>query len=98
MRNASAQAILGMILAVAAGAASGNGQAAAGAMSGSQQIAERGFLSFSRTIEASADAAGMSFLDRAGVSTRGMMEFFQKLAGQEMLPYDQQSAYVRTHP
>jgi predicted Zn-dependent protease len=98
MRNASAQAILGMILAVAAGAASGNGQAAAGALSGSQQIAERGFLSFSRTIEASADAAGMSFLDRASVSTRGMMEFFQKLAGQEMLPYDQQSAYVRTHP
>jgi predicted Zn-dependent protease len=98
MRNASAEAILGMILAVAAGAATGNGQAAAGAISGSQQIAERGFLSFSRTQEASADAAGLSFLDKAGVSARGMLEFFQKLAGQEMLPESRQDAFVRTHP
>jgi predicted Zn-dependent protease len=98
MRNASAEAILGMIIAVAAGAASGNGQAAAGGLSASQQVAERGFLSFSRTIEASADAAGMSFLDRAGVSVRGMMDFFQKLAGQEMLPTSEQAAYVQTHP
>ena len=98
MRNASAEAILGMILAIAAGVASGNGQAAAGALSGSQQIAERSFLSFNRTIEASADSAGMSFLDKAGISVRGMMEFFQKLAGQEMLPTDQQVEYVRTHP
>jgi predicted Zn-dependent protease len=98
MRNASAEAILGMILAVAAGAASGNGQAAAGALSGTQQIAERGFLSFSRTIEASADNAGLSFLEKAGVSARGMLEFFQKLAGQELLPTSAQDAYVRTHP
>lgn len=98
MRNASAEAILGMILAVAAGAASGNGQAAMGALSGSQQIAERNFLSFSRSQEASADAAGMSFLDKAGISTRGMMEFFQKLGAQELLPADRQAEFVRTHP
>jgi predicted Zn-dependent protease len=98
MRNASAEAILGMILAIAAGAAAGSSAAAAGAMSGSQQIAERSFLSFSRTIESSADAAGMSFLDKAGISTRGMLEFFQKLAGQESLPADRQAEYVRTHP
>jgi predicted Zn-dependent protease len=98
MRNASAEAILGLILAIAAGAASGNGQAAAGAISGTQHIAERSFLSFSRTQEASADAAGMSFLDRAGISSRGMVEFFHKLAGQELLPKDRQAEYVRTHP
>ena len=98
MRNASAEAILGVILAVAAGALSGNGSAAAGALSGSQQITERSYLSFSRTQEASADAAGMSFLDKAGISVRGMLEFFQKLAGQEMLPSDRQSEFVRTHP
>ena len=69
MRNASSEAILAMILAIAAGVASGNGNAAMGAMSGGQQIAERNFLSFSRAQEASADAAGMSFLDRAGAST-----------------------------
>ena len=98
MRNASAEAILGMLLAVAAGVASGSGQLASGAMSGSQQIAERSYLSFSRTIESSADAAGMSFLDKAGYSCRGMLEFFQKLAGEEMLPASAQDAYVQTHP
>lgn len=98
MHNASAEAILGMILAVAAGAASGNGQAAMGALSGSQQIAERNFLSFSRTQEASADDAGMLFLDKAGISSRGMLEFFQKLAGQELLPSNRQDEFVRTHP
>jgi predicted Zn-dependent protease len=98
MRNASAEAILGLILAVAAGAAAGNGGLAAGGVSGAQQIAERSFLSFSRSVEASADAAGLSFLDKAGISARGMLEFFKKLAGQELLPVDRQAEYVRTHP
>jgi predicted Zn-dependent protease len=98
MHNASAEAILGMILAVAAGAASGNGGLAAGGMASGSQIAERSFLSFSRSQEASADAAGMSFLDRAGISAAGMLQFFGKLAGQEMLPADRQDEYVRTHP
>ena len=98
MRDASAEAIIGMILGAAAGVAAGSSDAAMGAITGSQQIAERTFLGFSRTIEASADAAGMSFLDKAGISTRGMMEFFGKLQGQELLPADRQMAYVRTHP
>ncbi len=98
MKNASSEAILGMILAVAAGAASGNGQIAAGAISGSQQIAERSFLRFSRSQEASADAAGMSFLDKCGITVRGMLEFFNKLADQESLPADRQAEFVRTHP
>jgi len=98
MRNASAEAVLGMILAVAAGAASGNGGLAAGGVAGGTQLAERTYLSFSRAQEASADAAGMSFLDRAGISARGMLDFFKKLEGQEMLPADRQDEYVRTHP
>ncbi|MER2520276.1 MAG: M48 family metalloprotease [Bdellovibrionales bacterium] len=98
MRNASAEAILGMLIAVAAGAASGNGQAAAGVFSGAQHVAERSFLSFTRMQESSADAAGMSFLDKAGMTSRGMQEFFGKLQGQELMPTGRQDAYVRTHP
>lgn len=98
MKNASAEAILGMLLSVAAGIAAGNGQLAMGGLSGSEQIAERNYLSFSRSIESSADAAGMSFLDRAQISSRGMEEFFKKLAGEELLPASSQDAYVRTHP
>jgi predicted Zn-dependent protease len=98
MKNASAEAILGTILAVAAGAATGNGGLAAGGLAGGMQFAERGFLSFSRSQEASADSAGLSFLDRAGISCRGMLDFFKKLEGQELLPVDRQDEYVRTHP
>lgn len=98
MANATTQAIIGMVLGAAAGIASGNGQVAMGALSGANQIAERNFLSYSRTQESSADAAGMSYLDKIGVTTQGMKEFMQKLAGQELLPADRQAAYVRTHP
>src|SRR5208282_6097072 len=86
------------ILAIAAGVAAGNGGAAMGGVGLGQQVAERSYLSFSRTVEASADAAGLSFLDKSGISARGMLEFFKKLAGQEMLPVDRQAEYVRTHP
>ena len=98
MRNASAEAILGTILAVAAGAASGKADVAAGGIAGGMQIAERSFMSFSRSQEASADSAALGFLDHAGISTRGMVEFLHKLAGQDLLPKDRQEEYVRTHP
>lgn len=98
MRNASAEVILGTLLAVAAGAASGNADIAAGGIAGSAQIAERGYLRFSRVQESSADAAAFTILDRAGISSRGMLEFFRKMEGQELLPANRQEAYVRTHP
>ncbi|MFA4994102.1 MAG: M48 family metalloprotease [Bdellovibrionales bacterium] len=98
MRNASAETMLGMLLALAAGAASGNAEIVAGGVAGSTQIASRNFMSFSRAQEASADSAAVGFLDRANISSRGMVEFLHKLAGQEMLPRDRQDEYVRTHP
>jgi predicted Zn-dependent protease len=98
MSNASAEAIIGMLLGVAAGVASGNGQVAMGAISGAQQLAERNLLSFSRAQEAAADAAGMSFLDRTSITTRGMDEFMKKLGAQDLMPVDRQVQYVRTHP
>lgn len=98
MRNASAEALLGTIIAVAAGAASGSADVAASGAIGASQMAERSYLKFSRAQEASADTAAMNFLDRAGISSRGMLEFFQKLAGQELMPQERQDEYVRTHP
>lgn len=98
MANASAEAILGMLLGAAVGVASGNGQVAIGAISGSQQIAERSLLSFSRAQESSADAAAMSYLDRASISAEGMEEFMKKLGAQDILPTSRQAEYVRTHP
>ncbi|MGE4351010.1 MAG: M48 family metalloprotease [Bdellovibrionales bacterium] len=98
MGNASAEAIIGMLAGLAIGVASGNAQVGMGALSGAQTIAERSFMSFSRAQEASADAAAMRFLDKANVSAQGLLEFMQKLAGQELLPTESQAEYVRTHP
>ncbi|MEJ0062706.1 MAG: M48 family metalloprotease [Alphaproteobacteria bacterium] len=98
MRNASTGAILGMIAGLAAGILSKNAQAGMGALGGAQELAARNFFSFSRAQEGTADAAGMHFLDDAGFSSRGMLEFMRKLKGQEYMPNDRQEEFVRTHP
>lgn len=98
MRNASAEAILGMLAGVAAGVLSKDSRAGAAAIGGAQELAKRNFLTFSRAQESSADAAALHFLDSAGFSSQGMLEFLEKLAGQELLPTDRQVEFVRTHP
>jgi predicted Zn-dependent protease len=98
LRNASYEAILGMVAGVAIGVLAGDTRAAAATIGGTQELAARSFFSFSRTQEGSADAAAMRFLDQAGWSAQGLLSFMQKLQGQEYLPTARQSEYVRTHP
>ncbi len=98
MDNASAEAILGMIIGMAAGVATGNGQAAAAILGASQDMAQRGILGFSRTQESAADAAALSFMDRAGVSSQGMLDFMKKLGTQEASLAGRRTEYARTHP
>jgi predicted Zn-dependent protease len=98
LRSARATAIAAMVLGGLAGLAAGRADAGVAAMMGGQQVAERSLLSYSRTQEASADQAGMGFLDRVGWSSRGLLEFFEVLSNQEFMAYDRQSPYVRSHP
>jgi predicted Zn-dependent protease len=86
--------ILGAI-AVAAGA----GEAGMGVMMAGQRAALGKFLAFTRTQESSADAAGASYLSKAGITGKGMLDFFGKLQNQEyrLAIYDTDS-YDRTHP
>lgn len=86
--------ILSLLLGAAAIAA-GGGEAGMGILTAGQQAAMGKFLSFSRTQEASADAAGVSFLKRAGISGKGMIDFFGKLRQQE---YRLSSSYADTDP
>jgi predicted Zn-dependent protease len=62
------------------------------------EVAYKKYASFSRTIEGSADSAGLKFLDNLHMSARGMLAFMEKLEGQELLVTDRQDPYVRTHP
>jgi predicted Zn-dependent protease len=79
--------------------AAGGGEAGMGIIAAGQQAALGKFLAFSRTQEATADAAGAHYLSVAGVSGKGMLSFFGKLQNEEyrLAIYDKDS-YARTHP
>ena len=82
-------------LAIAAGA----GEAGMGIMAAGQQAAMGQFLSFSRTQESATDQAGAKYLSAAGVSGKGMIQFFNKLQNQEYrLAIYSKDSYGRTHP
>ncbi len=82
-------------LAMAAGA----GDAGLGIMMMGQRAALGKFLAFTRAAESTADAAGATYLSKAGISGKGMLSFFNKLQNQEyrLAIYDTDS-YDRTHP
>jgi predicted Zn-dependent protease len=67
-------------------------------MGAAGEVAYKQYASFSRTIEGSADTAGLTFLDNLHMSARGMLAFMEKLEGQELLVSSRQDPYVRTHP
>jgi predicted Zn-dependent protease len=97
-QNALLSSLIGLGLGVAGGIATGNvGAGMAGLMLG-QHLAERNFLSFTRSQESAADQAALTFLDQAHMSARGMASFFEKLMGDEVLLTERDDAYQRTHP
>jgi len=98
LRHATIQNIIALVVGAAAAAASGNGGAGAAAILGGTSLAQRSFLQFSITQEASADQAALSFLDRTGQSAKGLLQFFEILQQQEFLSAAHQDPYMRTHP
>jgi len=97
-RNARTAAGLGTALAIAAGAAAGSGEFAAGAAAGLQGAAMRSFFSHTRAEENAADQSGMRFMKGAGVDLNGSVEVMDIFRGQEALSVTRQDAYARTHP
>jgi len=92
--------ILSMVVGIAA-ALAGAGDAAMGAMALGQQAAMGSLLAFSRTQEASADAAAVQFLKCSGISGKGVVSFFRKLQNLEFrygYSQDEEAGYARTHP
>jgi predicted Zn-dependent protease len=98
MENMGFQALIGAALGAAAAAASGDGGAGAAIALGSQEMARRNFLQYSRSQESSADHAALRFLDQAGISSKGLAEFLETLGDQELLSSTRQDPYLRTHP
>jgi predicted Zn-dependent protease len=98
MRHLTHEALAAQLLGLLVAAAAGNAGAGAAIGLGGMHIAERSFLTYSRTQEASADQAGLNFLTRSNQSARGLSEFFDILGDQEALAVGRQDPYVRTHP
>ena len=98
MEKATIPAIVGLVLGAATAVATGNGDALRAGMSAGESIAERTFLSFSRTQERSADQAAATFLEETHQSARGLLQFMQKLQQQEYLTGAHMDRYLLTHP
>ncbi|HET8727642.1 MAG TPA: M48 family metalloprotease, partial [Alphaproteobacteria bacterium] len=98
IESARRTALLTSLLGMAAAVASGDGGLGAAVVGGGATIAQRDFLSFTRTMENSADQAGLAYLDRAGYSAEGLLHFLERLENQELVPSSREAEYVRTHP
>jgi len=99
-KGATGITILSLLLGAAAMAA-GSADAGIGLMQMGQRAALGNFLAFSRAQEATTDAAGVKYLSGAGVSGRGMLDFFKKLQQQEYrwgLKRGGEQSYVMSHP
>jgi predicted Zn-dependent protease len=98
MKQATGITIATMVLGALAIAA-GAGDAGMGIMAAGQQAALGQFLAFTRTQEASADQSAVKSLHAAGISGKGMLQFFAKLQNQEYrLAIYAKDSYDRTHP
>ncbi|MBX7146091.1 MAG: M48 family metalloprotease [Alphaproteobacteria bacterium] len=104
LENATIEDIIATVLGIGAVVAGGIGGAgmdnrAAGILLNSGAgVGLQSMLQHTRTQEAAADQAALSYLDRTGQSSKGFLEFFQILKSQENMLGSQQNVYLRSHP
>jgi predicted Zn-dependent protease len=84
---------LGVLAAVA-----GAPDAAAALMSSSSYWGTIGALGFSREQEARADQAAATYLDRAGISGKGLVEFFDNFRYEEVFSESRRFPFFQSHP
>ena len=65
---------------------------------GSEEIAKRGFLKFTRTQEGAADQGAILFLDSLGYSSKGLLEFMEIFHKEDFFSQQDIDPYVITHP
>ena len=97
MRSARGPALLGVLAAIAAGAA-GAPQASAAILAGSNSAIARTFLSYNRAEEAAADQAALNYLARAKIDPAGMKKVLDIFRGQEVFTIGNVDPYILTHP
>lgn len=98
MKQATSISILSLVLGAVAIAA-GAGEAGMGIMQAGQRAALGEYMAFTRGQEATADATGARLLSKAGISGKGMLDFFNKLQNEEYrLAIYSKDSFDRDHP
>jgi predicted Zn-dependent protease len=82
------------LLAIAAGAP----DAGAALMVSAPQFGTIGALGYSRQQEGRADQAAATYLERAGISSKGLVDFFDKFRYNEVFSEARRFAFFRSHP
>jgi predicted Zn-dependent protease len=105
LANAQTASIIAMLLgagAMAAGAATGNGNTAGqlgmAALTGPQEMIRRSLLSYQRAQEESADRAAIKFLNATQQSAKGMYTTFKRFANDIMMISSRIDPYQMSHP
>jgi predicted Zn-dependent protease len=98
LEDTTTQMITSMLLGLGAAAASGNPGAGVAAMTLGQSLAMADLLAYTRTQEGSADQAAITYMERAGYTPHGLVEFMRILEDQEVLLSSSQAPWMRTHP
>jgi predicted Zn-dependent protease len=97
MHQAVAPMVLGLGLGLLA-ALAGAPDAAAGLVYSSQYFAELNVLAYSRVQESEADQAAITYLEKAGYSSAGLVDFFNNFRYQEVFDNEKKYPYFRDHP
>jgi predicted Zn-dependent protease len=84
---------LGLLAALA-----GSGDAAVGLMGSAGYFGTLGAIGYSREQESRADQAGATLLEKAGLSGRGLADFFDNFRYQEVFDEARRYQYFRDHP
>jgi predicted Zn-dependent protease len=84
---------LGLLAALA-----GSGDAAAGLMANAGYFGTLGAIGYSREQEGRADQAGATLLEKAGLSGKGLADFFDNFRYQEVFDEARRYKYFRDHP
>ncbi len=102
LRDAQTPVLMSVVIGAVVGTLSGDPGAAIATIGAGQHLAEAQLLSFTRTQERSADRAAVHFLDRAGQSSRGLLEFMETLEEYQSLFVSRKEqkrlSYRVTHP
>lgn len=96
--KAGLTALAGYLLGIGAAILSGEPGLGQAAILGSQDIAIKNFLSFTRGQESSADQAAVRYLKAARADPSGLRDFFEVLSDQQVLLGANQDPYLSTHP